>query len=365
MKKQHIPLAALSLAAFLSTAAAVPYSTKTRISGAVLTGSELAAQVIMTGVDARGLLSEGEKRRLRAVPAGAVMLFKKNLDVSPAEIKKMNAEMSAIIEGACGVKPFIAVDHEGGTVHRFGEGVPRLPAPADYRALAFREGEDAALLRIRQDAASSAKILSALGITMNLAPVAEPLTAENFAFLGTRSYGEDTVFTGKAALAFVRGMNGGGITCVLKHFPGNTGVDPHRAKPEWNIGEAELYRLTSPFRAIWAEQPRAPVMVAHTVVSAWDAETNASLSPKVMRMLRGFCAGIILADDFTMGAAGGKSPEECAVLSLIAGADMVMAWPSSLAAVHSAILRAMETGRLPRSRIEDAVRRIMQTKGYN
>jgi beta-N-acetylhexosaminidase len=71
-----------------------------------------------------------------------------------------------------------------------------------------------------------------------------------------------------------------------------------------------------------------------------------------------------MADDFAMGAIAktGKSPETAVVEALAAGIDMVMVWPPDLRRVHRAILRALKNGQLARSRLEDAVQRILRQK---
>jgi beta-N-acetylhexosaminidase len=338
----------------------------------LMTDEQLAAQVIMTGIDACGALSAGEKERLRLVPAGAVMLFRKNLDTASEAIRLMTDEINA--EAGCyftdGVRldPFIAVDHEGGDVHRFTLGFERLPAPFSYFELAKRDGREAALFTVETDAARSAKEIAAFGITMNLAPLAEVLTDENRAFLGTRSYGPDAGFTAGAAAAFMRGMKAAGISCVVKHFPGNSGSDPHKETPVMSGGSETLQKAAAPFAALisGADGPPSAVMVSHILVPAWDAERNASLSELVMKeKLRGEFGfeGIIMADDFSMGAvSGGYGTEEKSVKALAAGADMVMAWPRNLVSVHGAILAALADGILLRARLEDAVSRIIREK---
>jgi beta-N-acetylhexosaminidase len=340
----------------------------------LMTDEQLAAQVIMAGVDARGPLDEGEAERLRRVPAGAVMLFRKNLDTDAASIARMTGELRAAAGyrppgSETKIEPFMAVDHEGGDVHRFTSGVERLPAPLSYFELVERAGREAALLAVEADAARSAAELAALGITMNLAPLAETLTDENSAFLGTRSYGPDPDFTAAAAAAFMRGMRAAGIASVIKHFPGNSGSDPHLERPLM-AGDAEvLQEAVAPFAALIVADgglPPAAVMVSHVVVPAWDAARNASLSETVMtEKLRGELefSGIILADDFSMGAvSGGYGTAEKSLAALIAGADMVMAWPRNLVSVHDAILAALADGSLPRARLEDAAARIIREK---
>jgi beta-N-acetylhexosaminidase len=334
----------------------------------LMTDEQLAAQLIMAGIDARGALSKGERERLKRVPAGAIMLFKKNLDTDDGAIRRMIDELNALAPELGGadlirIKPFIAVDHEGGDVHRFNGAVERLPAPLSYWNI---EDKQAALFAVERDAEKSGKELAALGITMNLAPLAETLTDENSAFLGGRSYGPDPVFTAEAATAFIRGMKAAGIACVLKHFPGNAGADPHIETPLLRGSEQELRDLTLPFAALIDTLDPPAVMVSHVVVPAWDASQNASLSEFVMRKkLRGELnvQGFILADDFSMGAVSGDySTEEKSITALRSGADMIMAWPRNLVSIHNAILAALASGSISRERLREAAARVIGEK---
>ena len=354
------------------TDAALPGEAAALVS--LMTDEQLAAQVIMAGVDARGPPDAAETERLRRIPAGAVMLFRKNLDTDAASIRRMTdrirAEAGLRLGEDARIEPFIAVDHEGGDVHRFTSGVERLPAPLSYFGLAERNGREAALYAVEADAARSAAELAALGITMNLAPLAETLTEENKAFLRTRSYGPDPDFTAAAAAAFMRGMKAAGIACVIKHFPGNSGADPHLGASRLDGDEEALRQTAAPFARLVAVSgggaPPAAVMVSHVIVPAWDEGRSASLSGVAMgQKLRGELGfnGIILADDFSMGAvSGGYGTAEKSVAALAAGADMVMAWPRNLVGVHNAILAALADGRLTRARLRNAAYRIVREK---
>jgi beta-N-acetylhexosaminidase len=261
----------------------------------------------------------------------------------------------------------MAVDHEGGDVHRFGPGIARLPAAGSYWELAEKGGREKALLTLEDEAFRSAREIRDLGITVNFAPLAEVLTGENRPFLGDRSYGPDPWFVEQAAGAFIRAMNRAGIGAVVKHFPGSTGTDPHSAASALGGGREALAAAVRPFAALIKAGTVSAVMISHNAVPAWDGEQNASLSAAVMgTWLRGELGftGLIAADDFSMAAAAasGLSPEEAAVKSLAAGADMVMAWPGNIRAVHMAIRAAMERGDLPRQRLREAAERILFEK---
>jgi beta-N-acetylhexosaminidase len=350
---------------------------------AALDDRTLAAQVIMTGIDGNGALTEPMRVLLQEVPAGAIMLFRYNLNIEVNAIRPYMDACAALIAGASrswsnpvqgeaadfaeGIPPFIAVDHEGGSIHRFGAGVERLPSPASYYEAAGTEGQDRVLNRIEETARRSGEELRSLGITMNLAPVAEVLNGDNAAFLEDRSFGPDPAFAEAAAGAFIRGMTASGVACVVKHFPGHSGTDPHEGAAILTQNRAGLDQMVRPFAAIIRTLNPPAIMVSHALVPAWDGEHNASLSPVIIRdWLRrdlGF-GGIILGDDFSMGAlaASGLGPAEAAVEALIAGVDMVMTWPADLRRTHRAILAALADGSLSRERLQEAASRIIFEK---
>ncbi|MDR2445789.1 MAG: glycoside hydrolase family 3 protein [Treponema sp.] len=326
----------------------------------------LAAQVIVAGLDGNMHLSAGMKRLLQNSPPGVIMLFSYNLKADKEAVRSFLKEcVDAVAEKS--VAPFLAVDHEGGRVHRFGSEVRRLPSAESYwhRTLAVDRAQ--ALEEIERQAFVSGTEIYDVGITMNFAPVAEILTKENARFLDTRSYGPDPVFVEAACAAFIRGMERSGVACVVKHFPGNADADPHEALSALAADRATLDYMIKPFAGLIRAVQPAAVMVSHVVARARDAEHPASLSPLIVdEWLRGELGftGIAAADDFSMGAvaAFGIKPEAAAITALNAGIDMVMAWPPALASTHKAILDALKTGRVHRDRLEEAAKRIVFQK---
>jgi beta-N-acetylhexosaminidase len=334
----------------------------------------LAAQVIMAGLDGKEKLNRTMQDIYRSVPPGAVMLFRYNLDSEKDAVRALLSECSAFIAeaGMKGISPFMAADHEGGDVHRFGPGVARLPGAASYRKIAVEQGRDKALALVEADARRSAEEIRALGITMNLAPVAEILTPDNEAFLAERSYGNDAGFTRDAAAAFIRGMTASGVACIVKHFPGTAPGDPHREKTILTIDREALDILASPFAFLInapASQNCRPsgIMISHSIAQARDPLRNASLSPLIIRDWLGGelgFEGISLGDDFSMPAIAlsGIDAEESAVGALEAGLDMVMVWPKDIVSVHRAIIGALDSGELSRERLREAAARILSEK---
>jgi beta-N-acetylhexosaminidase len=335
----------------------------------------LAAQILICGIDGKGQLPPHIKELLAEFPAGGVMLFRYNLDTDNDAIRALVGETVSLIRKGCDVPPFIAVDHEGGTVNRFMRGVATLPSASTYWELSLSQGKAQALEKIYADSLRAGQEIKALGINLNFAPVAEHLNDNNRVFLESRSYGPDPLFTAEAACAFVRGMEQAGVLCVIKHFPSSAGDDPHYSASAINADKAALDSLVYPFASLISIDGGArAVMAAHTLVPAVDSEI-ASLSSAVMEdWLRGELGfdGIIISDDFSMAAAkiaaargtdaGKQSPAEAAVRSIAAGADMVLVWPADLRRTHGAFISALSGGQLSRERAREAASRVIYEK---
>jgi len=347
---------------------------------AALNDRQLAAQVIISGIDGKGHLPEYMRLILEECPAGGIMLFRYNLDSDNDAIQALIAETAALIttentveNTGAAIPPFVTVDHEGGAVNRFRRGVADMPPAASYQEMAQDGGRDGVIARINADSFNAGTAINALGVNLNLAPVAEYLHAENRDFLEDRSYGPDPAFAAEAAAAFIAGMGQAGVLCVVKHFPGSAGADPHRFPSVLKGGRDALAELIAPIAALISGGHARAVMVSHSAVPAWDSENIASLSPAVMggwlRQELGF-EGIIVCDDFSMAAASNPAaagqnslkPEIAAVLSLAAGADMVLVWPPDIRRTHRAILAALDDGRLSRERLREAAERIIFEK---
>jgi len=355
---------------FSQTTAAVDsalYSKRAAETAASMSDSVLAAQVILAGIDGKTRLTQAMRGILERVPAGGIVLFRYNLDTSKDDVKKLLAETSGLVKAGAGIAPFVAVDHEGGVVNRFGPGVERLPSAFSFWEFAQKEGRDASLARAEALYRRSAREISELGITMVLGPVAETLDNENRGFLETRSYGGDHDFTGAAASAFVKSMSAFGIASAVKHFPGSGAADPHDGFTAIRAGKPALDEMVKPFAFLIRSQSPSAIMLSHVMVSALDSQRNASLSGKVIKdWLRGELGfkGIVLADDFSMGAvaARGISPGVAAVEAINAGVDMIIVWPKDVIAVHASILSALKEKRISRERLAEAASRIIAEK---
>jgi beta-N-acetylhexosaminidase len=208
----------------------------------------------------------------------------------------------------------------------------------------------------------------AAGIHWILAPVADLATEPANPVVNVRSFGADPEAASTFVAAFVRGAEGAGALTAVKHFPGHgaTDVDSHEALPRISVERSRLNAVElAPFRAALRAGASA-VMPGHLAVPALTGTPSlpVSLSPQalgnVLRRELGH-GGLIVSDALDMGALAGFTEEEAAVAAVQAGSDVLLK-PTSPDAVHAALLSAVRTQRLPESRIDAAVRRILAAK---
>lgn len=317
------------------------------------------AQLIMTGISGRGVLDQSSRLLLSDLPAGAVILFGFNIPPEARDLKPAIDQAQEIARTAgAGIPLFIAVDHEGGEVFRFREGMTRLPSA---RALG-----DAGPEAVSKAGSAAGRELKALGINLNLAPVAEAWDARNGGFLGTRAFSADPETAGVLAASFLTAQQAEGIAAAAKHYPGNGAGDPHKVAPVVPVSREEIAGFYDPpFRRVVGAGVAA-VMVSHAVFPALDPDAPASLSPAVIGRLKeglGF-RGIVLTDDLAMKALSGEGGAGAAAVAAVsAGADMVMASGGRVAReAYRALLEAARSGALPAERVRDAAARILAQK---
>ena len=207
------------------------------------------------------------------------------------------------------------------------------------------------------------------GLNTDFAPVAHTGSG---AAIGDRSYGTDPDLVGRMVAASVQGFGEAGVVSAAKHFPnhGPAVEDSHVGYPRVEHGMDEV-RATDlpPFRAaVGAGVPM--IMVGHLVYPSIDPERPASLSPGAIDLLRGELdfRGVIVTDDLAMeGAKRGGTSARAAVEAVAAGADLLVlsGLPQEQADAYDAVGDAVESGEIPRERIEASVLRIAKIKdGY-
>ena len=253
-----------------------------------------------------------------------------------------------------------AVDEEGGTVCR----ASLYTAFRDKRFASPAELYEAGGLEaILSDAAEKSDFLISLGLNFNLAPVADISTNEKD-FIYKRSLGKGRDETADYVSETVKVMKNHGIISSLKHFPGyGSNSDTHTgiAYDKRSLSDIRKNDLV-PFDAgIAAGAP--VVMISHSIVECIDSKMPASLSPKVLSLLRDeLCfEGVAMTDDLAMDAIGEFTKSgEAAVLAIIAGNDLLCC--SNIASQYPAVIEAVKSGRISEERIDESVLRIIKMK---
>jgi beta-N-acetylhexosaminidase len=298
------------------------------------------------------------EKMVRKRNIGGVILFSYNMK-SERQVDAMTRSLQQLsMQTEPAVPLFIAVDQEGGSV----ASAPWVaPQPAAAEVGSRGDPEEA-----HHIAATMGRQLLRAGINTDFAPVVD--TGYGVA-IGNRSYGEDPELVASMGAAAVEGFEEAGVVSAAKHFPnhGPATSDSHAGLPviRHDAKTVESYDLPPFEAAIEAGVPM--VMVGHLVYPTIDPHDPASLSKDATSMLRrdlGF-DGVVVTDDLAMaGATDGGMPAEAAVRAVQAGADLLLlsSAPQEQADAYDAVVDAVESGEIPRSRIQKSVGRLLEIK---
>ena len=243
---------------------------------------------------------------IAAKPFG-IIFFTRNIE-SPQTLKSRIASFRAIDSGL----EFL-IDQEGGEKCRIQSSPYCPPCPLEMRDWSVQD--------VRDVFAASAEALAELGLTINLAPVADIGTGD---YIRRRTFGAEPQAVAEKVAAAIDGIMAGGLKPCAKHFPGlgcAGEIDPHISLPSTDISRdefAEIHWL--PFKAaIAADCPY--IMTTHILAKSLDAHNPATYSSATLSFLRnlGF-GGKILSDDLAeMKGAGNIPPRERILSTLEAG----------------------------------------------
>jgi beta-N-acetylhexosaminidase len=209
----------------------------------------------------------------------------------------------------------------------------------------------------------------ALGIHVTYAPVVDVNINPDNPIINTRAIGEDPAQVARLAKAFIRGCQANGMIATAKHFPGHgdTDQDSHSLLPTIAASRDRLDKVELfPYRKVIEAGVQA-VMVSHLNVPALDPTSGlpATVSPAiiggVLRKELGF-KGLIVTDAMEMGGITSMFPDnEASLRAILAGIDMVLL-PLEPEKVVPYLIEAARSGKLPITRIDESVRRILEAK---
>lgn len=206
-------------------------------------------------------------------------------EISVEEVQKVIADIKEH-NMMLNIRPFIAVDHEGGSVQRLsGDGFIKLPS---WKALCAQETIDRkAMLK------QSANELRKVSIDVVFAPVLD---------VGVNSILKDRIcsvdsypIVADRSMDYVTIFSNVGILPVVKHFPGigQTRKDLHKAYDFVSVleNDVKLYKY------ILDQNEKIGVMTAHVGVTSQDKDIPCSVSPYCVSELNKAYPNILVFTD--------------------------------------------------------------------
>lgn len=313
-------------------------------------------------------------RDIREQHIGGVILFdqemadpttkRRNIE-SPAQVK----ELLAFLQSHARIPLLTSIDQEGGRVNRL-KPVYGFPESISHEEL----GQLDQPAETYRQAAATAQTLAGLGLNWNLAPVVDlAVRADNPIIKGKgRSFSGDPEAAARHAAEFVKAHRAHGVLTCLKHFPGHGSATGDTHHGLVNVTDTWSEQELTPFRRLIEAGLCDAVMSAHVFNAKLDPERPATLSRKVitgiLRERLGF-RGVVSSDDMEMKAISSHYGLENSVPDAInAGIDVLcfgnnLSYDPNIAQRAADILvRAVESGRVPAARIDEACERVLALK---
>jgi beta-N-acetylhexosaminidase len=210
-----------------------------------------------------------------------------------------------------------------------------------------------------------------IGAHLNFAPVVDVNNNSNNPVINYRSFGDDKYKVSLRAIAYMQGMQQGGLLTTAKHFPGHgdTNVDSHFDLPLLNFSRTRLDTLEEyPFKQA-IQAGISGIMVAHMNIPALDTTKNlpSSISrPIVTSLLKdslGF-KGLIVSDAMEMKGVVKYFPEgEADLRAFMAGNDIIELSENSCRAIKK-IKVAIRKGLVPEAELDAKVRKVLAAKYF-
>jgi len=300
-------------------------------------------------------------RQFKETRAGGVIFYRINFE-SPQQIRKVISDLENALER----RLLVCVDHEGGRVIMYRDGVTIWPDN-----LAVGQTRDPSVAKKIGEIA--AKELRTLGTDVNFAPVLDVLTSSYSPNIGIRSFGEDWKLVSEMGAAYIGALQAGGVSATAKHFPGkgHAPVDAHIKLPIIQSSWDEMMAVhLQPFIAaiqagvevIMSSHPRYPRLDP-------NPDNIATFSRRIihdcLRKELDF-KGVVSSDDLEMGAIKEVCPIGiAAVKAAAAGHDLILSCHSQEdeREVFRGLLEAYKSKALPVRELEESVERIEKLKG--
>lgn len=273
------------------------------------------------------------------------------------------AKLTNTFQQASHIPLMVAIDGEWGLSMRLDSTV-RYPWQMTLGAIQ----EDSLIYQMGLEVAEQFR---RLGLHVNFAPVVDVNNNPKNPIINARSFGEDKRNVARKGVAYMRGMQDGGILANAKHFPGHgdTDTDSHVSLPvvkhdKARIDSLELY----PFKNL-INSGVASMMTAHMYLPsiAGDNKKASSLNKLVVDSLLkqklGF-QGLIFTDGLNMGGVARYQASEKNDLDAILAGNDVLLLSQNVEKTVETIKAALENGELAQETIDASCLKILKAKEW-
>ena len=266
------------------------------------------------------------------------------------------------LQKAADIPLLVSADFEGGPGQQV-TGASEYPANMAFAAA----GSDDLMYRAAAAAAVEGR---AMGVHLTYTPVCDIAWRPDNPAESVRSFGGDLELLGRMVRAYVRGYHENGMLTSAKHFPGRGDVENMPQNPGWAW-------INKPAADVEAEEFRAFkqgidagvdfVMTEHIAVPSvtGGSELPASVEKKLVTgWLKGRLGftGVVTSDDLWYDNVIARfGAEEVAVKAFEAGHDVILKPKDPVKAI-AALADAVRSGRIPKSRVDEAVSKVLTLK---
>jgi len=305
-------------------------------------------QLFIVGFEGKNITPEFENFFKKYKPGG-VLLLSQNIENSE-QLKTLTKNLQDLSLKETGVPLFIAVDQEGGLISRIDfleEKTPQSEIENSEIAyqVGFKRGQE----------------LKELGININLAPLLDAMTENDFYY--ERTFQKPPAVSGELAKDLILGQKAARILTCLKHFPGYVGID---FDPEERLAEIEKIPEISQFKKALEAAPEM-VMISNVIYREIDPSLPFSFSSKGVQFLRENLGSevLILSDDLSQDSLLEKFPlKEIVKKPITAGVNImiVSGFRKPVNEFLDAFLLAFESGEINQTKVKESVTKILQFK---
>lgn len=289
---------------------------------------------------------------------------------STATTSSAAEQIHQLREATAGIDTWVAIDQEGGQVQQLnGPDASVIPSALEQGTLAPED--------LQVAAEAWALELANVGADINLAPVADVVPTQigkQNAPIGLydRQFGSDPAAVTGSVIAFMHGMQDGGVLPTVKHFPGIGRILGNTDQTAIGISDQVMTvddELLEPFQA--AIDAGAPiVMISTAKFPNIDPDNLAAFSSAVIDdLLRGSMGfdGVVISDDLGAAVSVADVPVDERITRFIAaGGDVVLtAQPTQAVTMNEAVVSRYDEDPQFAAQVDAAVERVLTLKDAN